>query len=276
MYDAIVLAGGAARRLGGAAKPQLDVGGASLLDRVLDAAQDARGIVVVGPEQPVGRDVAWAREAPPGGGPVAALAAGLPLTTAQIVVTLAADLPWIAPAVAHLVAAVPADGLAQLVDRDGRANHLAAAWRRSSLTGALAALGDPNGASMRRLVGRAAVVVPVPDVVGWGRDCDTWDDLAAARDEAGGHTMTDRLEEWTEQVCGALGLDPGVVDRALVLDLARDVAHGVARPAAPLTAFLVGLAAGRDGADADSIRSAAQTVTSMALAAGERGADDSG
>jgi len=30
-----------------------------------------------------------------------------------------------------------------------------------------------------------------------------------------------------------------------VLDLTRDVAHGVARPAAPLTAYLVGVAVGR-------------------------------
>jgi hypothetical protein len=59
------------------------------------------------------------------------------------------------------------------------------------------------------------------------------------------------LEEWTAAVLAELGLAAGSVDRDLVLDLARDVAHGVARPAAPLTAYLVGLAAGRDGAAAD-------------------------
>ncbi len=52
------------------------------------------------------------------------------------------------------------------------------------------------------------------------------------------------LEEWTAAVCAELGLDPGI-DRTRLLDLTRDVAHGVARPAAPLTAYLVGLAAGR-------------------------------
>jgi hypothetical protein len=55
------------------------------------------------------------------------------------------------------------------------------------------------------------------------------------------------LEQWIATACEALGLDPASVDRDLVLDLTRDVAHGVARPAAPLTAYLVGLAAGRDG-----------------------------
>lgn len=68
------------------------------------------------------------------------------------------------------------------------------------------------------------------------------------------------LEEWIEAACLELGLGRGEVDRDLVLDLARDVAHGVARPGAPLTAFLLGLAVGR-GADA---REAAARLTAMA------------
>jgi hypothetical protein len=53
------------------------------------------------------------------------------------------------------------------------------------------------------------------------------------------------LEDWTAAVRAELGLGPGAADTKLVLDLARDVAHGVARPAAPLTAYLVGVAVGR-------------------------------
>ena len=53
------------------------------------------------------------------------------------------------------------------------------------------------------------------------------------------------MDEWTAAVCAELGLDPGVADLRVVLDLTRDVAHGVARPAAPLTAYLVGVAVGR-------------------------------
>jgi hypothetical protein len=71
------------------------------------------------------------------------------------------------------------------------------------------------------------------------------------------------LDAWITQVCGALGLDPSAVDRGMVLDLARDAAHGVARPAAPITTFLVGLAAGRDGADPVTVRHAAQIVTEL-------------
>lgn len=57
------------------------------------------------------------------------------------------------------------------------------------------------------------------------------------------------LDDWTAAVTLALGLDyndPRTRDEVLLL--ARDAAHGVARPAAPLTTFLLGVAVGR-GAD---------------------------
>jgi hypothetical protein len=53
------------------------------------------------------------------------------------------------------------------------------------------------------------------------------------------------LQSWTEAACAELGIDPAAADARTVLDLARDVAHQVERPAAPLTAFLLGLAVGR-------------------------------
>ena len=55
------------------------------------------------------------------------------------------------------------------------------------------------------------------------------------------------MSEWTEAVCQELGLELAnpAASTKLVLDLTGEVAHGVARPAAPVTAFLVGLAAGR-------------------------------
>ena len=56
------------------------------------------------------------------------------------------------------------------------------------------------------------------------------------------------LDDWTRTVREALDLGDDRDGQRLVLDLARDVAHGVMRPAAPLTAYLFGLAVGR-GAD---------------------------
>ena len=58
------------------------------------------------------------------------------------------------------------------------------------------------------------------------------------------------LKEWVDLVCRELEITAVVSPEAMqsrVLDMSRDVAHQVARPAAPLTAYLLGLAAGRSG-----------------------------
>ncbi len=52
------------------------------------------------------------------------------------------------------------------------------------------------------------------------------------------------LDEWTEAMCAELGLDPGAVNQKTVLNLARVGAHLVDRPAAPLTAYVLGVAVG--------------------------------
>lgn len=185
-YDAVVLAGGRAHRLGGVDKPAVLIKGTSLLGRAVDAVALAGRLVIVGARRDVETprsDVVWCVEDPPDGGPVAGLAAALPHTTADTVLVLAADLPWIGGGIAALVAAVPADGAALLVDAGGRLNYLAAAWRRASLARALAGLDDVHGASMRALL-RAITHVPVPDPDGWGTDCDTWADVDAARRSA--------------------------------------------------------------------------------------------
>lgn len=69
------------------------------------------------------------------------------------------------------------------------------------------------------------------------------------------------LDDWTFAACERLGLDRDDVSIPLVLDLTRDVAHAVARPAAPLSAFLAGLAAGRSGGSpAEQERAVADVV----------------
>ena len=52
------------------------------------------------------------------------------------------------------------------------------------------------------------------------------------------------LDDWTEALRAELGLDPDDASQKTVLNLARVVAHTVDRPAAPLTAYLLGLAVG--------------------------------
>ncbi|MFI9431264.1 MULTISPECIES: DUF6457 domain-containing protein [Streptosporangium] len=61
------------------------------------------------------------------------------------------------------------------------------------------------------------------------------------------------LTEWTAIVCRELGVDPAEIDRDALLDLTKEVAHGVTRPAAPLTAYLLGLAQGAGTAPPDAV-----------------------
>ncbi|KAB1908891.1 MULTISPECIES: DUF6457 domain-containing protein [unclassified Micromonospora] len=56
------------------------------------------------------------------------------------------------------------------------------------------------------------------------------------------------MDDWVTAACAELGLDPAEVPVPTVLDLAKDVAHQVLRPGAPVTAYLLGVAVGR-GAD---------------------------
>ncbi len=59
------------------------------------------------------------------------------------------------------------------------------------------------------------------------------------------HLPPSALDEWVRAASAEIGLDPDVSATATILDLARDVAHDVARPAAPVSAYLLGLAVGR-------------------------------
>lgn len=72
------------------------------------------------------------------------------------------------------------------------------------------------------------------------------------------------LEDWTQAASAELGIEVADDATTLVLDLARDVAHGVARPAAPLTAYLLGLAAGGAADPAAATRQFAERLSAMA------------
>jgi hypothetical protein len=52
------------------------------------------------------------------------------------------------------------------------------------------------------------------------------------------------LDNWADAACEKLGIEVALVDVRQILDLARVAAHQVERPAAPLTAYLLGLAVG--------------------------------
>ena len=73
----------------------------------------------------------------------------------------------------------------------------------------------------------------------------------------------DELNHWTSAARSALQTQTGVtvpeVDQQLLLDIARDAAHAVNRPAAPITTFLLGYAAGQ-GADIAAAASVLQQL----------------
>ena len=59
------------------------------------------------------------------------------------------------------------------------------------------------------------------------------------------HLPPHALNDWVLAASAELGLDPDTEVIKTLLNLARDVAHDVARPAAPLSTFLLGLAVAR-------------------------------
>ncbi|MEI4279434.1 molybdenum cofactor guanylyltransferase [Klenkia terrae] len=182
-YAAVVLAGGRAARLGGRPKPQLEVGGRTMLAAVLAAVADAAERVVVGPPQPVPDGVVVVREQPPGGGPVPAMRAGLAAVTTDVVAVLAADLPFLTPAVVRgLRERLTGDGVL-VVDPAGRDQLLLGVWRTAVLRAAVADVAGPT--SVRAVLAPLAVrrhrPEPVPGEPAPWTDCDTPAELDRAR-----------------------------------------------------------------------------------------------
>ena len=54
----------------------------------------------------------------------------------------------------------------------------------------------------------------------------------------------EQWHDWIVAACGAVGVDADHVDVAAIHDLARDIAHGFARPMAPVGTCILGLAVG--------------------------------
>jgi molybdopterin-guanine dinucleotide biosynthesis protein A len=180
-FDAVVLAGGASRRMGGGDKTRMVVGAAAMLDRVVAALVPAERIVVVGEQRDVGAQVTWTREEPPGSGPAAALRAGLMSVMAERVVVVAADLPFLTTGVVRrLVAAIDGDG-AVPVDDEGADQWLCSAWRTAALRDAH---WDAGNGSLRQVMATlrfARVSYDADERPPW-LDCDTPEDLQRARE----------------------------------------------------------------------------------------------
>lgn len=199
VFDAILLAGGRASRVGGADKTAFTSRGATLLDRAAEAALGARSTVIVGLRDGVvpPPGTILTREDPPWSGPVPALAAGLaalPSPSLNFTLVLACDLPRAPEAVVTLLAGLlpprdRADGFIA-VDDDGRRQPLLALYRTAALVDRLTEVGPLEGLSLRRLLeGLTLVEVAVPTEL--SADVDTAEDarrlgVAGAPDEIAG------------------------------------------------------------------------------------------
>jgi hypothetical protein len=71
------------------------------------------------------------------------------------------------------------------------------------------------------------------------------------------------LHDWIDELCDVLDVETEV-DEALVLDLARGAAHDVTKVAAPITTYLLGFAAGAQGAGPDDIERLAARAQALA------------
>ena len=73
------------------------------------------------------------------------------------------------------------------------------------------------------------------------------------------------LNEWTTRLMAELGLE-GEIDEGLVLDVAREAAHNVLRPAAPVSTYLLGYAAALAGGRAEDVERLAARIVELAAA----------
>lgn len=284
--------------MGGIDKTALQLTGQSVLSRTVRAAREAcdGAVVVVGGAPDALPGVIRTSEQPPGGGPVAALAAGLSHIDAEWTFLLAGDLVDGARVIAALTDAA-ADALAGqtppeavvLADPDARPQWLCARVRTAALRRAVAAI-PPRGARLSTVYEKLRCAF-VADTTGASRDIDTWQDLSRARarqrsaaasarrrlpradpETPGGSPVAEHplppeaLAEWTSVLRDRFGLTEAEVPIADVLDLARDVAHDVARPAAPLSAFIAGLVAGRAGATEEATTATLAEIVELAQA----------
>jgi len=114
---------------------------------------------------------------------------------------------------------------------------------------------------------------PVPVDADALLDADTWDDLVRLRSLAEEGFMADHvtLATWVDAAAAELGISGADVDIDAVLGLARDAAHHVERPAAPLTTYLLGFAAARGNLDRAAV---AELAARLGGVAQDFGADE--
>lgn len=184
----LVLAGGESRRMG-IDKPGLQLGGRTLLDRVIGRMQAVFPQVIVSVRAPRA-DVAVPQvcDVHPAGGPLAGLCAGLAAAESLWVFAVAADMPFLRPELVRQLAARREGVQAVVPVVGGFPQPLAAYYAMSALPAIRTLLDAPGKHSLRAalerldvcLVDESTLLAIEPGLQSFF-DLDTPDDLAAAR-----------------------------------------------------------------------------------------------
>jgi molybdopterin-guanine dinucleotide biosynthesis protein A len=239
--DSIIVAGGSAKRLGGIDKPMLPLNeaGEPLLVGVIDACPAQ--VIVVGPKRNIQRKVTWVADESKAGGPAAGIWSGLAQVKTEYVFISAADQNLNSDTVTRICEAAIGNEGAWAIRSDGTGQPLCACVNTDLLRTLLAPTQGINDSPIRLLSTLNMVGVSVNP--GQVTDFDTWADIAKV--VKGSNHMDQVTQMWLTRVGDLLNVDHNEVPVEALLDITRDVAHGVERKSAPLTTFLIGYAAGK-------------------------------
>ncbi|MFM1965083.1 MAG: putative molybdopterin-guanine dinucleotide biosynthesis protein [Actinomycetota bacterium] len=165
---AIVIAGGEARRFGADKLALRDEHGRGLLEvTIAGVARVADPVIVVGPARALDVDVTWTREDPPGGGPCAAVIAGVACLPDGVthVAVLAGDAPAGGLAVEALRRVIDDAAAAVVTDTSGREQPMTAVYAVEPLKEVIAAYGHGSGMPIRQVLDdlRPRTVVSIID-----------------------------------------------------------------------------------------------------------------
>lgn len=247
-WSVIILTGGRARRMGGLDKSEITLGAVSNFERILNAIPPATKVIAVGPSNFTRPNMFWCREIPNFGGPVAALSAALNsgYVTEERVVILAVDMPYCGEILTSLVQeCTPEVDAVLAIDQAEIMQSLCGCYWVQPLENAMNSLSNVQGSSMRSIISMLCVkgYKPPDSKIGLIFDLDTTEDILTARSKI--DWRNNMLNDWVELLREELKLSEHNFDVDALLDLTRIVAHNVERTAAPVTAFMLGLAASK-------------------------------
>jgi molybdopterin-guanine dinucleotide biosynthesis protein A len=259
--DSIVVAGGSATRMGGLDKAMLPLGlgGKALLEDVINACPGQVFVVGHPRELQVGSNhrVTWVPDLNPGGGPAAGIWSGLERVTSEYVFISAADQTLSNMTVSKIISAAHGNEGAWAIRVDGSGQPLCACVRTDLLRDLLSPTQGVNQSPLRLLSALNMIGVSVNP--GQVIDFDTWQDVVKA--VKGSSEMDQITQMWLARVAALLNVDQHEMLTAELLDLTREVAHGVERKSAPLTTFLLGYAAGKESLTPDEVRKLIEAVS---------------